>query len=149
MGLILLFIGSSSFAQKAATSAFVEAGGPGLASFNFDTRFAARQDGWGLRLGLGGFVVDNEGAMFVPVTLNHLLGKDGRNYFEVGGGVTIVPFSSATGNSPLAKTSGHLIFGYRYQPSNAGVLFRATINPVFGNGFFWPFYGGVSVGYKF
>jgi hypothetical protein len=27
--------------------------------------------------------------------------------------------------------------------------FRVAINPVFGKGFFWPYYGGVSFGYKF
>jgi hypothetical protein len=134
--------------SQAAKAVFIEAGGPGLASFNFDTRFSKKEDGIGGRIGVGGFTIEGEGAVFIPLTINYIIGKDKKNYFEVGGGATFVPSSSAV-DGPLAKTSGHLNFGYRYQPEKGGVFFRATINPVFGQDFFWPYYGGLSLGYKF
>ncbi len=137
-----------SFAQS-AKAVFVEAGGPGLASFNFDTRFSGKEAGIGGRIGMGGFNIDGEGAIFIPLTLNYIIGKDSTNYFELGAGATFVPSSSATEDGPFKNTSGHLNFGYRYQPAKGGFFFRATINPVFGKNFFWPYYGGVSIGYKF
>ena len=144
----LLLVHSVSHAQS-AKAVFVEAGGPGLASFNFDTRFSGKEAGIGGRIGVGGFNIDGEGAVFVPATLNYIIGKDGSNYFEFGAGATFVPTSSAIENGPFKNTSGHLNFGYRYQPSKGGIFFRATINPIFGENFFWPYYGGISLGYKF
>lgn len=125
-----------------------ELGGPGLASFNFDTRFAKKEDGIGGRIGVGGFSVDGAGAVFIPVGLNYLIGKDRKNYFEVGAGVTpVIGTGEASGD--FSSTFGHLLFGYRMQPEKGGFLFRAFISPVFGNGFFVPYYGGVAFGYKF
>lgn len=139
---------STVHAQKAGQALYVEAGGPGLISFNYDTRFSPRNDGWGMRVGLGGFYVGGDGFMLVPVTFTQLLGNDGSNFFEYGAGATFVPFSSDRGNTPFGTTTGHLNFGYRYQPVKSGFVFRASINPVFGRDFFWPFYGGISIGYK-
>lgn len=135
----------------AAKSVYFELGGPGLASFNFDTRFSARQDGIGGRIGIGGFSIDGSSAIFVPIGLNYLLGKDGKNYFELGGGVTPVFVSDdlADDDDNFSGTFGHLTFGYRLQPRNGGFTFRAFISPVFAGGFFLPYYGGVSFGYKF
>ncbi|HWR33277.1 MAG TPA: hypothetical protein VN451_07125, partial [Chitinophagaceae bacterium] len=48
-----------------AQSVFFELGGPGLASFNFDSRFSSKQDGIGGRIGVGGFSIDNEGVIFI------------------------------------------------------------------------------------
>src|SRR5690348_8247074 len=79
--------------SQAAKSVYFELGGPGLASINFDTRFSAREDGIGGRVGVGGFSIDGSSAVFIPVGLNYLLGKDGKNYFEIGGGVTPVIIS--------------------------------------------------------
>jgi hypothetical protein len=134
---------------QSAKAVFVEAGGPGLASFNFDTRFTGKESGIGGRIGLGGFTIDGEGAVFLPVTLNYIMSKDSTNYFELGAGATFIPSTSAMEEGPFKNTSGHLNFGYRYQPSKGGFFFRATINPVFGKNFFWPYYGGISIGYKF
>lgn len=144
----LLLIQFNTVAQS-AKAVFVEAGGPGLASFNFDTRFASKEDGIGARIGVGGFNIDGEGAVFIPLTLNYIIGKDRANYFELGAGATFVPSSSAVANGPFKNTSGHLNFGYRFQPERGGIFFRATINPIFGENFFWPYYGGISLGYKF
>jgi hypothetical protein len=143
--------GGTDLGGPAAKSVYFELGGPGLASFNFDTRFSARQDGIGGRIGIGGFSIDGSSAIFVPIGLNYLLGKDGKNYFELGGGVTPVFVSDdlTDDDDNFTGTFGHLMFGYRLQPRNGGFTFRAFISPVFSGGFFLPYYGGVSFGYKF
>lgn len=133
---------------QSAKSIFFELGGPGLASINFDTRFAAKEGGLGGRVGVGGFSVAGAGVVFIPIELNYLLGKDSRNYFEMGVGVTPVLGNDGDGGD-FSTTFGHLNFGYRLQPENGGFTFRAFITPVFGDGFFIPYYGGVSFGYKF
>ena len=89
------------------------------------------------------------GVVFVPVGVNYLIGKDSRNYFELGGGVTFVSSSDSYSNENFNSTFGHLNFGYRLQPVKGGFFFRATMNPIFGKGFFLPAYGGLSFGYKF
>jgi hypothetical protein len=133
---------------KGAKAVFFELGGPGIASFNYDFRFQAKEDGLGARVGAGGFSIDGEGAVFLPVGLNYLLGKDGLNYFELGGGITPVLGTGDNGGD-LTSTFGHLNFGYRRQPKEGGFFFRAAINPIFGRNFFWSYYGGISFGYKF
>lgn len=138
-------------------SIYVELGGPGLASFNFDTRFSQKEDGLGGRVGFGGFSVgdgngDKVGVVFIPVGVNYLLGRDQKNYFEIGAGITpvIATAKSSTGdNGSFNSTFGHILFGYRMQPAAGGFTFRAFVSPVFGEGGFIPYYGGVSFGYKF
>lgn len=147
--LALALVVNSAFSQ-AAKAVYFELGGPGLASFNFDTRFSKKEDGIGGRIGFGGFSIDGTGAVFIPVGLNYLIGKDGKNYFELGAGVTpVVSFDSYDNSGAFTTTFGHLNFGYRLQPRDGGFFFRAAINPVFGKGFFFPYYGGVAFGYKF
>jgi hypothetical protein len=136
------------FAQGAAKSVYFELGGPGLASINFDSRFKG-ETGLGARVGIGGFSIDGDGAVFVPIGLNYILGKDNKNYFEMGAGVTPVIGTGDLSGDNFSSTFGHVLFGYRMQPANGGFTFRAFINPVFGDGFFMPYYGGVSFGYKF
>lgn len=145
----VFIIGSEAVNAQAAKSIYFELGGPGLASFNFDTRFSPKEDGIGGRIGFGGFSVEGDGAVFVPIGINYLLGKDTKNYFEIGAGLTPVFVSDGSGDGDFTETFGHLIFGYRMQPLKGGFTFRAFICPVFnGNGFI-PYYGGVSFGYKF
>ncbi|MET0395040.1 MAG: hypothetical protein ABW019_17980 [Chitinophagaceae bacterium] len=136
---------------QAAKSLYAELGGPGLASFNFDTRFTNREDGIGGRIGFGGFSIGGTGAIFVPIGMNYLIGKDAKNYFEVGAGVTPVFLSGVLedDDGDFSSTFGHLLFGYRMQPRNGGFTFRAFISPIFAKGAFIPYYGGVSFGYKF
>lgn len=147
----VLLLGISQMGKtQAAKSVYFELGGPGLASFNFDTRFSKKEDGIGGRIGFGGFSIDGDGAVFVPMGLNYILGKDSKNYFELGAGVTPVFISSGnTGDGDFTSTFGHLLFGYRMQPKDGGFTFRAFINPIFGEFGFVPYYGGVSFGYKF
>ncbi len=148
---VLFLVGANAVNAQAAKSIHFELGGPGLASFNFDTRFGPKEDGIGGRIGIGGFGVDGESVIFVPIGLNYLLGKDNKNYFEIGGGVTPVFISEELNDNDgnFSTTFGHILFGYRMQPQNGGFTFRAFISPVFGSGFFIPYYGGVSFGYKF
>jgi len=137
--------------QSGAKSVYFELGGPGLASFNFDTRFGHKQDGLGMRVGFGGFSLDGSGVVFFPVGLNYLIGKDTKNYFEVGAGVTplIATEDFTNDGGTFTSTFGHLNFGYRYQPPSSGFTFRAFVTPIFGEFGFFPYYGGVSFGYKF
>ena len=136
-----------------AKAVFFEIGGPGLASINYDMRFTKSESGIGGRVGFGGFSIgtgtDRATLIFIPLGLNYLLGKDSKHYFELGGGVTIVNTKEGFTNSDFSSTFGHLNFGYRLQPRQGGFFFRAAINPVFGKGFFIPYYAGLAFGYKF
>jgi hypothetical protein len=150
---------SHSESQAPAKVAYFELGGPGFASLNYDMRFTKSEKGIGGRVGIGGFSIGSEGdrstAIFVPLGINYMLGKDDKHYFELGGGVTIVKtkdtydYGSGSTTDKFSTTFGHLNFGYRLQPADGGFFFRATLNPLFGKGFFLPVYGGVSFGYKF
>ena len=144
----LIFLSTIVKAQSPAKSVFVELGGPGLASINYDMRFSPKEDGLGFRVGLGGFNIEDESVLFIPLGLNYLLGKDQRNYFELGGGATLVS-GSGFGGETFNTTFGHLNFGYRLQPKNGGFLFRAAIVPIFNSEGFVPYYAGISFGYKF
>ena len=145
----------TSNAQAPAKAVFFEIGGPGVASINYDMRFTKSESGIGGRVGFGGFSIGSGGdrttVLFIPLGINYLLGKDERHYFEVGGGVTpVIVNDTYSGTSDnFRSTFGHLNIGYRLQPKEGGFFFRAAINPVFGKGFFWPYYGGVAFGYKF
>lgn len=152
----LLIIGTVTMvgalqAQTPAKAIFVEVGGPGLASFNYDMRFQKKDDGLGFRVGLGGFKIDDVGLLTIPVGLNYLLGKDEKNYFELGAGFTYVSYKDTffDEEETFSGSFGHLNFGYRMAPKNGGFFFRAAINPIFGEGGFLPYYGGIAFGYKF
>ena len=87
---------------------------------NFDMRLKpGRNDGLGVRAGLGTDMYN----IIMPLSLNYLLGEK-RSSFEAGIGVAptlgILSFRSVTLNS------GFLNLGYRYQPANEGLMFRAT-----------------------
>src|SRR4051794_30902153 len=149
--LFLFAIVSITSAQTAAKSIYVELGGPGIASFNFDTRFSKSEKGLGGRIGIGGWKAEDEGVLTVPVGINYLLGKDNKNYFEIGAGFTYVHESDNYfgEGSTFDGSFGHLTFGYRLQPAKGGFTFRASIVPIFGQGDFIPYYAGISFGYKF
>jgi hypothetical protein len=140
----------------AAKSIYFELGGAGLATFNYDMRLQKKEGGLGFKVGVGGLKVSGTGILFVPVGLNYLLGKDERNYFEVGGGITIVSITDrytgingSTTSDRFSTTFGHAYFGYRLQPKDGGFLFRAGITPIFTSEGFIPYWAGISFGYKF
>lgn len=147
-----------SIQSKAQTPKIVyaELGGPGLFSVNFDSRFSKREDGFGGRAGVGGFWFHNSedgnfSLITVPVGVNYLLGKDGKHYFEVGVGYTLLTGNFSTDDDPgMFQTSfGNITLGYRLAPARGGFTFKAQMTPIFGNGYFFPFFYGVGFGYKF
>lgn len=153
--LTLLLIVSFAFhtathAQEAAKAAYVEIGGPGLLSVNYDMRFTKTENGFGFRVGVGGFRINSVSVVTVPIGLNYLIGKH-NNYFEAGAGFTYASFSAKgkITSKNFASSFGNVTLGYRYAPVKGGVFFKAELTPVFGDGFFLPLYGGIGVGYKF
>lgn len=150
--LIVILSCSVTFAQmntKPAKVVYAEAGGPGLLSLNYDMRLSNSQDGFGFRAGFGGWSIKDSRLLLVPVGVNYLSTRNNRDYFEAGAGTTIVSNSEGSGEGPFKSSFGFLSVGYRKQPAEGGYLFRASLVPVFGKGFFWPYYAGVSFGYAF
>lgn len=151
-GFLITFIAffNAACGQKAAKAAYVQLGGPGLASVNFDTRFTPREDGIGGRIGIGGFSIDDVSILTLPVGVNYLIGKDQKNYFEIGAGFTYINGGvDDISSDNFSESYGNLTFGYRLAPAAGGFFFKAEITPVFGKGFFLPYFGGVGFGYKF
>lgn len=152
--LAILFFSFKLHAQSAKT-VYAEIGGPGIASANFDMRFSNAEDGFGGRIGVGGFSLetyDGRATIFtLPAGVNYLLGKDGKNFFEVGAGFTYIGGSASDKytSETLSSSFGNLTLGYRLAPQNGGFMFKAQITPVFGKGFFIPYYAGLGFGYKF
>jgi hypothetical protein len=154
--LILPFFFCIKSQAQSAKAVYAEIGGPGIASANFDMRFSNKEDGVGGRIGIGGFSLSDEFSghttiFTVPIGVNYLLGKDGKNYFEIGAGFTYVGGSSKDefDSETFSSSFGNLTLGYRLAPTNGGFMFKAQITPVFGRGFFIPYYAGLGFGYKF
>lgn len=171
---ILSLLVISSFAQGTSKAVYVEAGGIGLPySISFDTRFKkGTNTGMGARIGVGGFIIEDEKMLTVPLQLNWLFGKD-KNYFELGVGATYLYYDGyeyqdyvCTGFNcypngeyyagdfilPISNEHsimGTLSFGYRRIPAGSGFTWRAGITPIFNDNGFWPLFGGIGVGYKF
>lgn len=149
-----------------AQSLYVEAGGPGFISINYDTRFAKSRNAWGGRIGVGYIAIDGENILTVPLQVSYLLGQGGH-YFEMGAGATYVrrsyddhtyyPWSDDgyymdpyTHSIPAEnEVMGSLAFGYRRQPVNGGFMFRAGLSPIFYDGDFIPYLPYISFGYSF
>lgn len=158
--LLLLSVSTISFAQentrKRGRGVYMELFGNGLGySFNYDQRFDKRFDGLGFKAGLSYFAIDGNSVATLPVGLNYLLGKNGK-YFEMGAGATFLraedstnAFAVGDSRSVGTGTVGHMIFGYRREPEEGGFLFRASMTPLFGQGTFFPFWFGISLGYAF
>ncbi len=138
-------------AQVNNNSVYFELFGPGLASFNFDKRFEKKNDGWGYRVGIGGVGGKGDGFLSLPIGINYITGNDDRHFFEVGLNYTFVQTDGSIfdfGNG-RTKSFATLNFGYRSQPKNKGFQFRVAANPIITNGYFMPYYFGLSFGYKF
>ena len=69
-------IADSYISAQSAKSVYFELGGPGIASFNFDTRFSGREGGLGGRFGAGysKFVGDGSSVFYLPLGINYLIG---------------------------------------------------------------------------
>ncbi|HEY4875134.1 MAG TPA: hypothetical protein VIH86_06150 [Puia sp.] len=123
----------------------------GVFSANYDRRFFNRLDGLGFTVGAGYIAIDGISLVSIPVTINYLLGKDGK-YFELGAGATY--FNARVNSDDDATASGHTIvgtmtIGYRSQPIMGGFMFRAGINPFFFRNTFIPYWPYVSFGINF
>ncbi len=139
----------SGLYSQAKQSVYAELLGNGLIfSFNYDTRFQGKPDGFGGRIGLGYAGSDNEGIVLIPFQLNWLLGKNGR-YFEIGAGATFASGSSDIFDEDFGKFIGTMTFGYRRQPIDGGFMWKIAITPIIAEGVFWPYFGGLSLGYAF
>jgi len=134
-------------AAQSSQSVYFELGGPGIASFNYDLRFSGKQKGIGARIGFGSSF-DGNSVFYLPIGINYLIGKE-KHFFEMGAGFTPVFGNKHPGDSAISESFGHLLFGYRFQPLNDGITFRAFVCPVFNSNDFVPYYAGLSLGYKF
>jgi hypothetical protein len=85
-----------------------------------------------------------------PILLNYLVGS-GNSRFELGAGIVFVAFSGGEfdfirASASTAALTG--VVGYRYQPVDGGLVFRAGFTP-FIVGHAGIVSGGVSLGYAF
>ncbi|HLT07691.1 MAG TPA: hypothetical protein VK014_09200 [Cyclobacteriaceae bacterium] len=178
---MLLFITWKVQAQGEATrSVFVEVGGASMVySFNYDFRFDKEKlDSWGMRVGAGGYKLSDESLFTLPIQATRVMGK-GKNYFEVGAGLTFINYTStytvydynsynpSTGQYSsiserkekdyhfildIGKTPtvvGTLNIGYRRIPEDGGFTYRINLTPLFNTNGFWPLFAGVGLGYAF
>lgn len=145
---LLIMVAFATYDMASGQTFYFELGGPGIASFNIDTRFSSNPGGFGARVGIGGYSVDGSGQVYVPIGVNYLIGEGTKHFFEVGAGVTPV-FGDDFDDGIFTETFGHILFGYRLQPPDGGFSFRGFLSPIFSEGYFIPYYGGVSFGYSF
>lgn len=134
-------------------------------SLNYDWRFErGRQDGHGMRAGLGGapiagrdlFGTRAEGVVIMlPVAYNYMIGK-GRSAFEMGAGITplaarveVIEFGGDKRKNTDFAVVGVLNAGYRFQPLNKGFVFRFNWTPIISEEGFSPVWLGLSFGYGF
>jgi hypothetical protein len=180
MILVLFGANAQNLESRVPTQAvYVELGGPGLPySFNYDFRFdKTKMEGWGMRVGLGGYTTTDQSFISAPIMVNRLFGK-GNHFFEMGFGATVFAYDNsyntwcisgrqdANGNFVCMQFSepsysfildvdgspsvmGTMNFGYRRVPMDGGFMWKININPIFNNNGFWPLFAGVGFGYAF
>lgn len=142
--------------SKVPQAVFFELLGPGgIYSVNYDTRFSKKPGGLGLRGGVSYTQISEASLFTLPVQLNYLLGKN-EKFFELGLGATYataaLDFNDDYYDDKEDSEStvfGTMTFGYRKQPRDGGFMFRGGASPVFGKGFFIPYYAYLSFGYSF
>jgi len=140
---------SDDLSGPPAKTIYGEIGGPGLFSANYDQRFKG-QKGWGFRVGMGGIGFITSGIFAVPVGFNHLSGNDGH-YLELGAGASAITITDGEDifDNNNSTVFGYLNFGYRYQPEKKGFTARVFVSPLITGAGVFPFYGGISAGFKF
>lgn len=174
LSLSLFSAAQSATETTARKNLFIEVGGNGMVfSIAGETRFKPGADGWGIKLGAGGFTDSYEELLTVPAQVNYLATKNGRDFVEVGMGATFLHYdekndnfySSYPGqtyyysvfptelvNLTIKKPNsmyGTLTLGYRRQPANGGLLWGIALTPHFNGNGFWPLWGGIKFGYSF
>jgi hypothetical protein len=126
---------------------YVECLGNGLLySFNYEYM---PQDNFSARIGAG-YLADTETSVaLIPVMGNYLM-RESSHRFELGAGATII-LIDGKGEYMKQKASAAiptLTAGYRYQPREGGMIFRAGFTPLFGKDTFVPSVG-LSIGQSF
>jgi len=132
-----------------AKNIYGEIGGPGILSLNYDQRFKG-QKGLGFRVGAGGIGFLTSGVFAIPVGLNYLSGSNGH-YLELGAGASAITITDGEDffENSSSTVFGYLNFGYRYQPEKNGFTGRVFVSPLITGAGVFPFYGGISFGFKF
>lgn len=140
---------NSDLPQPVARNIYGEIGGPGILSLNYDQRFKG-QKGLGFRVGAGGIGFLTSGVFAIPVGINYLSGKRGH-YLDLGAGASAITITDGEDFFENSSSGffGYLNFGYRYQPEKSGFTGRVFISPLITGAGVFPFYGGISFGFKF
>ncbi len=168
---VFAVLAATAVAQNARNSLYAELLGNGLLySCNYERLIT---ESFGVRIGASFFEPENVPIVTFPLMANYLVGS-GSSKLELGLGICVLlmpenvslSFMSAVdeklkGNSVL----GTATVGYRYQPADGGLVFRAGVTPFFGvfarekstspyldeyeDVFGFRVLGGVSVGYAF
>lgn len=159
--LLSVFLFGSSYGQEEKEASnhgvFFEFYGNGIFnSFNYDTRFSNKPDGWGGKAGFGYAPVDGDPYFSFPIAINYLIGRNGH-YFEVGGGANYLVVNAQNPGGKIRNIeiadwegwTGSVILGYRYHPEDGGFLFRAGVTPMFKKDEYIPFWPQISIGYAF
>jgi hypothetical protein len=131
---------------------YMEIGGQGvLYTLNYDYRFAKF---FAARVGFTHYTIPNFFFSDLTVTAFPIMGEflvgGKEHFFEIGLGImpTIGESSFHFFSSSKSAVVGTANIGYRYQPSDEGLLFRASL-PIFVTSTGVGAWGGVSFGYAF
>lgn len=150
--------------QTATTNIYVEIlGNGGLYSLNVErliTTSTAARVGLGIWSSEDLFGLGEQTVVTVPVMANYYFGE-GYSKIEIGGGLLLgwadirSEFEDEQRSHAIIDLTG--VFGYRYQPSIGGFIFRVGVTPFYSlnseenaypdSGLFVS--GGVSLGYSF
>lgn len=136
IGFTFLFFLPESEAQvydRRGRAIYVELGGNAfIYSVNFDTRFAEKTDGLGVRVGFS--TVGDHFA--IPLMLSYMTGKkDSNHFFEISAGMTYFNYEEpwvVADRSFDQQFMGTFSFMYRRQPRYGKFVFRAGITPLIG-----------------
>jgi len=154
LGLVLSgLLGAMAHADERAAhnSAYVELGGSGLLwSVNYDRMLG---ENFSLRVGVEGLkfyeLCDCKSFFFVVAGTASALVFPGAHKLEIGlGATTFIGTTDNSGYKPAPITWLTGVVGYRYAPKHSGLMFRATLTPVFAGRPAFP-WAGLSVGYQF
>lgn len=138
--------------NKANQAVFGELFGRSLMlSANYDRRFGNNNTGLGFTVGAGIITLIGASIISVPVSLNYLMGKNGK-FLELGAGATyfnanVQNFNGSPDRGTTIVPSGTI--GYRSQPTAGGFMFRAGLNQFFFEKLLLPCYPYISFGYSF
>lgn len=136
-----------------ASQVYLEAGGSAIFySINYDGRFGKFENGFGMRVGIGGATRGGSGYVAIPLQVNYLLGNKGQ-YMEIGGGITFVSTSISDffddEDVSASTVGGSFVLGFRKQPfGKKGLTWRVAFTPFVSSGGITPF-AGASIGFRF